>query len=140
MAGIGEAASIIAVIQISTQVFSLCQGYILSVKDARKDAQRLTDSVLALHDVLEKIEHLGEDDPGSAKLTNVEILRKPGGQLEKCMECLSELCTKLNPGDGIRKLGFKLKWPFSSKEVEKFVGIIGGHKATFTLALTADLT
>jgi hypothetical protein len=117
MAGIGEAASIIAVIQISAQVFGLCQSYILSVKDARKDAQRLTDSVLTLHDILERIEHLGEDDPGSAKRTNLEILRKPGGQLEKCVECLGELCAKLNQGDGMKRLGFRLKWPFSSKEV-----------------------
>jgi hypothetical protein len=34
MAGLGKAASIIAVIQISGKVFDLCQTYYLGVKEA----------------------------------------------------------------------------------------------------------
>ena len=114
MAGIGEAASIAAIIQVSTQVFGWCQSYILSVKDARKDIQRLSAETVALVDVLTNIAVLD-----SARLANLGFLSKPGGQLERCKENLDELAAKLDPGDGkdvIRRVGFRaLKWPFGSR-------------------------
>jgi hypothetical protein len=41
MDGLSAAASVIAVLQISAQLFDLCRTYYLNVKDARKDTQRL---------------------------------------------------------------------------------------------------
>jgi len=41
MAGIGEAASIIGVIQVTAQVVKLCGGYLSEVNDARQDIERL---------------------------------------------------------------------------------------------------
>jgi hypothetical protein len=139
MAGVSETASILTIIQISTQVFSWCQDYILSVKYARKDAQRLSTETVALVDILQNIADLDR-----AKLPNVDLLNKPGGQLEQCKELLNQLATKLDPGDGkgpMKSLGLRaLKWPFSSKEVEKYVRIIGEHKVSLSLAMNADQT
>jgi hypothetical protein len=139
MAGIGEAASVIAVIQISARVFSWCQEYIADVRDASKDVKRLSDGVYALVGVLKRIEGLD-----SAKLSNLDWLSQPGGQLERCKGHLDELAAKLYQGDGkgeMRRVGLRaLKWHFSSKEIEKYLRIIDGHKAMLTLALTADQT
>jgi Fungal N-terminal domain of STAND proteins len=138
MAGISEAASIIAIIQISAKVFSWCQEYIANVKDAAKDVKRLSDGVNALAGVLGRIEGLD-----SAKLSNLSWLSEPGGQLDQCKGHLDELAAKMYQEDraGMRCVGLRtLKWHFSSKEVEKYIRVIDRHKAMLSLALAADQT
>jgi hypothetical protein len=58
MDGLSAAASVIAVIQIAEDVCSKLQHYIWAVKGAKKNIERLKDEVLALHNVLEKVEDL----------------------------------------------------------------------------------
>ena len=99
-----------------------------------------SDEVVALQDVLEKLADLSKG-PGATKLPALDTLRKSGGQLERCVGCLNEVKEKLEEGDGMRKMGFRaLKWPFSSKEVDRFVKAIGEHKGLLNLALTVDQT
>ncbi|KAI9735737.1 MAG: hypothetical protein M1818_006345 [Claussenomyces sp. TS43310] len=123
MDGLSAAASIIAVVQISGQVFDLCRTYYLEVKEARKDIQQLRDEVTSLQDDLASVADLAEG-PGSAEPSILGLI------------------AKLEPGQGRKKMkqfGIRaLKWPFTSKEVEKLLVIIGRHKATFNLALTTD--
>jgi hypothetical protein len=61
MAGIGEAASIIAVVQITAQVVKLCGGYLSDVSDARQEVQQMHSRVSALHNVLEQAQRLVGD-------------------------------------------------------------------------------
>ena len=58
MTGIGEAASIIAAIQITAQISKLFSGYLSEVKIAPKDVERLQSKISSLHNVLEKIEQM----------------------------------------------------------------------------------
>jgi hypothetical protein len=142
MAGIGEAASVIAVVQISTQVFDLCRTYYLEVKEARKDIQRLRDEVTSLQDVLTNVADLAED-PGSAKLSILGLLNQQDGPVQQCQKDLLGLVAKLETGQGkdkMKQFGLRaLKWPLSSKDVDKVLTTIGRQKATFNLALTGDL-
>jgi hypothetical protein len=128
MDGLSAAASVIAVIQISAQVFTLCNDYFLVVKDARKDIQRLRDEVSSLHDVLENIAEMAEF-PAAAKLSTLNILIKPDGPMELCRRELERLKAKLDPGHGqgkMKRFGLRaLKWPFSSNDVEVTLLIIG---------------
>jgi len=52
------------------------------------------------------------------------------------------LVAKLEAGQGKNKMKqfglMALKWPFSSKDVEKLLTTIARNKATFNLALTVD--
>jgi hypothetical protein len=136
------AASVIAVVQISGQVFDLCRTYYLEVKEARKDIQLIRDEVISLQDVLTNVADLAED-PDSAKLPILSLLNQPDGPVQQCQKDLAGLVAKLEPGQGkskMKQFGLRaLKWPFSSKDVEKLLATIGRHKATFNLALTADL-
>ncbi|KAF8538591.1 hypothetical protein BDD12DRAFT_139382 [Trichophaea hybrida] len=138
-----DGLSVIAVIQVSGQIFNLCRDYYFAVKDARDDIQLLLDELTALQDVLESVAEMIEISDTS-KLSILEILSKPNGPLEQCLAELNALETKLNSdardtGERMRRFGRRaLKWPFTCKDVEKSVGIIGRHKATFSLALTAD--
>jgi len=59
MDGLSAAASVIAVIQIAEDVYGKLSDYICAVKDASNDIERLKDEVLALRDVLEKVEKGG---------------------------------------------------------------------------------
>jgi ankyrin repeat domain-containing protein 50 len=143
MDGLSGAASVIAVVQISSQVFNLCRTYYLEVKEARKDIKRLRDEVTSLQDTLANVVDLA-DAPGSAKLSILSLLNQPDGPVQQCRTDLVGLAAKLDSGQGkdrMKKFGLRaLEWPFSSKDVDKAITAIGRHKATFHLALTADQT
>lgn len=139
MDGLSAAASVIAVIQISGQVFDLCRTYYSEVRDARTDIQRLCDEVTSLQNVLTNVAHMT-----SAKLPTLGLLNQPDGPVQQCLTELIALAAKLYPGQGkdkMRQFGLRaLKWPFSSKDIEKVITAIGRHKTTFSLALAADQT
>ena len=132
-------ASIVAVIQISQQLFDLCQIYYKGVKNARNEIKRLRDEITALSDILTQISDLA-DEPGADALATLDIIKGP---LQRCGDDLSLLSQRLDPGHGkeMKQFGFHaLKWPFSTKQVDKTLAVIDRHKNMFTLALTADQT
>jgi hypothetical protein len=143
MDGPSTAASVIAVIQISGQVFDLCRTYYLEVKNARKDIQRLRDEMTSLQDLLTNVADLAKA-PGSAKLPILGRLNQPDGPVQQCMTELKGLTETLESGRGkdeMKQFGLRaLKWPFSVKDIDKTVKAIGRHKEMFNLALTADQT
>lgn len=57
MAGIGEAASIIAVIQVADRLLCLYSKYASAVEDAKTDLERLTSGVDALQKGLKSVEN-----------------------------------------------------------------------------------
>jgi len=131
MDGVSAAASVVAIIQISGQVFALCQSYYSGVKSAREDIPRLRDEVTALQDVLTNIRDLA-DAPGSAKLSILGLLNQPDGLIQQCATELKGLKTKLDTG--LRAL----RWPIHRKDIDKTILVIRRQKKIFNLALTAD--
>ena len=138
MAGIGEAASIIAVVQITAQVASLCGGYLSGVHDAQKDIQRLYLRITSLQGVLEKMEQMVADSK-SAKLPVSDSVYQ---SLMQCLTDLESLKTKLDPGErqkAMQRIGLRaLKWPFTKKEVDQTMQMLEGYTMTFSVALQAD--
>jgi hypothetical protein len=53
--GLSGAASVIAVVDISAKVASLCFQYLVAVKDAKADIERLHRKVTDINNVLEKL-------------------------------------------------------------------------------------
>jgi hypothetical protein len=143
MDGISAAASIIAVIQISGQVIDLCRTYYSEVRDAKTDIQRLREEITSLQTVLTKVADLA-NAPSAAELSTLGLLNQPDGPVQQCLAELIKLAAKLNPVQGkdtMKQFGLRaLKWPFSSKDVDKAITTIERHKATFNLALAADQT
>jgi hypothetical protein len=136
MAGVGEAASVIAIIHISKEILSLCGKYYSEVKDAKKDREHLFDEITAFISVLEKVRELAK----GPKATRSSAL--DDGQIKKCSSELEELRKALDPGINqrvMRRIGFQaLTWPFTSKDVDKKIAMLDRHKATFNLALAVD--
>jgi hypothetical protein len=64
--------------------------------------------------------------------------------LKQCLRELPELGEELKPGKTrktMSRFGARaLKWPFTCKQVEKFISSMEGYKQTFTLALQVDQT
>jgi hypothetical protein len=138
--GIGEAASIIAVVQITAEVVKLCGGYLSDVSDARQEVQQMHSRVSALHNVLEQAQRLLGDSKSNRLPMSTSIL----GSLNQCMSELQGLRTRLNPGKtqkGMRRLGLRaLKWPFPKTEVERILKMLDGYTTTFNVALLTDQT
>lgn len=140
MDGLACAASIIAVIDLSAKIASLCFHYSVAVKNAKKDIERLQKKVSDLKDVLKGVKQLldGRDN------TRLSVTHKLVDALKHCLLQLEELKTQLNPGKArkaMSRFGVRaLEWPFTSKEVDKIVIGLEGHEQTFLLALQIDQT
>ena len=139
MVGLGEAASVVAVIQISERILSLCTKYYLKVRDAKEDIKRLQGEVEGLRDVLKKVLELVEG-PGAARLPTSGLL---AGRIQQCSSELQDLGNRLDPAQkgAMKRLGFRaLKWPFTGEDVNKSIAMLERHKTTLNLALNADQT
>jgi hypothetical protein len=138
MDGLSGAASVIAVIDISAKITSLCFQYSVAVKDAKKDIERLQRKVTDIKGVLEKIKHL-LDGRDKARLSTAHML---SDSLKECFRQLKELKTELEPvkiRKAMSRLGVRaLKWPFTSKQVEKIVSGLERYEQAFALALQVD--
>ncbi|MCJ1348728.1 hypothetical protein MMC31_006961 [Peltigera leucophlebia] len=140
MAGISEVASVIAVIDASAKIISLCFQYSTAVENSRKDIERLQRKVSNIKDVFGQVEPLldGRDK------TLLSATHNLSDSLKECLLQLEELKTQLEP-DKTRKamsrFGFRaLKWPFTSKEVEMYIANLESYEQIYTLALLADQT
>ena len=138
MDGLSVAANLVSIVQLSAQVFSLCQEYYIGVKQSRDEIQRLSNEVLAIHEILEQISDL-LDGADAAKFATLALLNKNNGPAQQCAAQLQQIKTQLDPHEGMRKLGRRaLKWPLKSDKVNKMVLALERYKSNFTLALTTD--
>lgn len=135
---LSSAASVITVVQISKEILTACGKYALDVKDAKKDIERLSSEVKALHGVLNRVKDLAEGQD-TATLPTFQTIT---AAIAQCLSELVELKTHLDPGkkrQAMNRLGLRaLKWPFKSEDVNKLLEALERHKATINLALTTD--
>ncbi|KAI9767392.1 MAG: hypothetical protein M1839_004511, partial [Geoglossum umbratile] len=140
MDGLSGAASAIAVIDISAKILSLCFQYSVAVKDAKKDIERFQRKVTDIKAVLEKIKQL-LDVPDRARLSTTHGL---SNSLKECFRELEKLKAELEPGKtrkAVSRFGVRaLKWPFTSKQVEKIISSLERYEQSLTLALQVDQT
>ncbi|KAF1937526.1 hypothetical protein EJ02DRAFT_515146 [Clathrospora elynae] len=140
MDGLSGAASVIAVIDMSAKITALCFQYSIAVKDAKNDIERIKKKVGDIKRILESIKEL-LDGSHKARLCTTHGLFK---SLKQCLRELQELNEELEPGKTrktMSRFGVRaLKWPFTSKQVERIISSMEGYEQTFTLALQVDQT
>jgi hypothetical protein len=73
MDGLSGAASVIAVIDISAKIASLCYQYSVAVSDAKNDVERIKKKVSNVKPVLEGVKKL-LDGPHKARLSTTHDL------------------------------------------------------------------
>ncbi|KAH0562822.1 hypothetical protein GP486_002547 [Trichoglossum hirsutum] len=140
MDGLSAAASVTAIIGISAKIISLCSQYSAAVKDAKKDIDRLQRTVTDVKDVLEEVKRLLDRQDK----TRLSTTHKLSDSLKECSRQLQRLEIQLEPGrahKAISRIGmWALRWPFTSKKVEKTIASLEEYKHTFSLALQVDQT
>ncbi|KAK4144138.1 uncharacterized protein C8A04DRAFT_36800 [Dichotomopilus funicola] len=134
------AASIIAVIELSAKVVSLCFQYSAAVKNARSDVERLQGELGRLRTTLQGAQRLRESPDGK----RLQTLQGLSDGLNGCSSQLSQLEKKLNPGPTrkvMRKFGLRaLKWPFESKEIDSIINNLERYRDTLSVGLAIDGT
>lgn len=129
MDGLSAAASVIAVVDIALKLGETCQRYYMGVKNARRDIQRVRNSLESLTDILQNIQTVVEE----GKHPSLASLSSP---LQQCGNDLTIASKKLQPSK--HSVLQALKWPFNEKDVSKLVYDIEKHKANLNLALTTS--
>ena len=140
MDGLSGAAGIIAVIDVSAKIISLCSQYSIAVRNSRKDIDRLQKKVTNIKDVFGQVEQLLN---GQNKMM-LSTTHNLSDSLKECLRHLEELETQLKPSKThktMSRFGIRaLKWPFTSKEVENCIASLESYEQIYTLALLADQT
>ena len=124
------AASIIAIIQITTEIGKMCGKYIHGVRHAKRDIERLQSKASALHGVFTRLDNQPQANIDSKAL-------------QKCREDLTSIKERLEPRKKHAamqriRLG-ALKWPFTSKEIEDHVQALEKYLLLFNTALQLDV-
>jgi len=144
-------ASIIAVLQATSAVVSICYDYKSAIEGSSWELLKIIDEVRSLRNVLESLEQLARQAGSTraeaeSRLPSLRLLCKPGtGLLAKCLAELTGLDRKLRPpgwsgpaGSRRRALIQASGWPMKKGAVEKALVNIGRLKETISLAISAD--
>lgn len=138
MDGLSVAASVIAVVDASVKVASLCSQYYKSVKKAKEDIARLQETVENLQTALEDIKKLLEGQYAS----KLETSQKVKNALNNCFSDLKNLERELEGGISGTHMRFwdtrALKWPFKSKEVDKIIQGLERNEKSISRAMDID--
>lgn len=118
MDGLSVGASVIAVVDVSVKLITLCSQYSTAVVNARADITRLETQVKSLRTTLEHAAGL----IGASSSQPLSASRDLIDQLQGCKTTLQELQAKLNLSTArklMRRVGLRaLKWPFTRGEIE----------------------
>ncbi|KAH8586052.1 ankyrin repeat protein, partial [Bisporella sp. PMI_857] len=128
-------ASIIAVLQISSDVIK----YTLGATVATKERRRLREEILACESILLQLQdHADNADGGSTWWEKIKALEGPDTPLCRLRVALEAIKAKVERKKGLDKAISVLKWPFDEKEVERLISVIQREKSLLQLALTND--
>lgn len=135
------AASIIAVIQISGSVISLCRQFIGKARDADKEIFQIINTVTALKGILEFLNSFANDDENKPQLALLYSLCGPDAPLETCRTALAHIESKLRSPKrdhtGVLKA---VTWPWRWKEIAPILENIEKQKMLMLLAMQGDST
>jgi hypothetical protein len=143
-------ASIIAILQITNAVVSICYDYSSATRNSSQEL--VIEEVKSLRNILENLEQLAKraevgDPTAEQRLPALKLLCEPGGPMVKSLLELGRLQKKLTPPDWVgqdrstrKAIVLALGWPLKEGDTNKTLEKIGRFKYTLGLALTADQT
>jgi len=143
-------SSVIAIIQISTKIVSVCSDYIRDAKDAPSDLQKIMLEVAALKGIFEALSLLlpptnNTDSVASQQNDNERSYSFLRSSIDGCVRELTALEALFPKAedrsyDGKRRKCLlslsSLAWPLKAHRAKKHLDGILQYKATISLALT----
>ncbi|XXG99472.1 hypothetical protein Hte_005811 [Hypoxylon texense] len=132
------AASLIAVVQISGGIISLCYDYRRGVQGAKKDIATLQREVQSLRDVIEQIIRTldTEDEYTLPLLRKMNANNDSFSEYEEQFRSLEDRLR--SPVSKWRKLGHQLLWPLRERELIKDLEAIHRMKGILEFGLVTD--
>lgn len=134
------AASIIAIVDLTTKIGNLCFKYANAVKDAKADITRLQIQLKNLEATAEGAQALVNGESGSKLVTSRRLL----DSLNDCNALLVNLLARLDGGRSskpMRRFGLRsLKWPFERQEMDTIITHLERNEKSIDLALQVDQT
>ncbi|RPB27278.1 hypothetical protein L211DRAFT_846805 [Terfezia boudieri ATCC MYA-4762] len=132
------AASVIAVVQVAGQVWSLCWKYYSDAKNANSDIERLMGNVEALQNLFQRVQALAEG-PGAAKLVaSKELIVRTALELEQEFKTLQKILEPWKRQSILKSFGRRLRWPLQKEDVDKIFQLLERHKTTLITAMNCD--
>ena len=150
--GLALAASVIAVVQITNSVISVCYDYSAAATGASWELPRLMSELESLRSVLQRLESIAKQAElpramHNSKAPTFKELCKPNGPLQLCSDEVKSLEAALKTPDWATGFGPKrkalvqaLRWPLKAKDTEKALKQISRLREILSFALTADQT
>ncbi|KAA6409051.1 MAG: vegetative incompatibility het-e-1 [Lasallia pustulata] len=148
--GVGLAASIVAILQITNSVISVCHGYGAAAKDAPWELSKVNAEMESLRNVLQTLQLLAEQagfasPSAGTRLPTFALLCGPRGLLNCCLEEVRRLDERLkapswSDGFGPKRKAFiqALRWPLNKAKTTKALDDISRYRSILNLAITAD--
>ncbi|KAM5361519.1 hypothetical protein ACJA88_014443 [Fusarium oxysporum] len=137
---LGVASSVIAVVDLSAKVLSLCFQYSEAVKNAKDDIEQLCKEVATFQATTKELQTLVEGPRGK----ELKVSQQLKSAIEDGRSKLEKLEQQLRPSTGRKRMsrfGLRaLKWPFESKDVKGAIGDLERCRGNISLALSMDQT
>lgn len=137
---LGLTASVIAVVDLSAKVTTLCFRYSTAVGNARADITQIQGRLNDLDVCLRGVHRVLLAPSGQA----LAISQSLTDSLNGCKLELVRLQNRLDPGKArktMRRFGLRaLKWPFDNKEISDIVLKLEHYKQSIMLCLQVDQT
>ncbi|KAL3952753.1 hypothetical protein ACCO45_012696 [Purpureocillium lilacinum] len=138
MEGLGIAANVIAVVDLSVKVADWCVEYCKSTKNAKDDIVRFRLEVIGLQSAANGVKEL-LTGPSGERLKVSQQLCNSVRHSESELQAVYERLRPTSAREVFTRLGLRtLRWPFQGKEVEKIVQNIVRCTQAINLALQAD--
>ena len=135
MDGLSAAASIIAVLQLTSAVIR----YLNDIKNAPKDCQQCTIETSNLQSLLITLRYrLDQGQADDPWFTAVRALNIENGPLDQFKQALEQLLSRVERQDGIREVKRRLLWKIKKEEVASILGRMERLKSLVSLALEND--
>ena len=145
----GIAAGVIAVLQITNSILSICDDYKAAVRGASWELPGIQKEMKDLLTVLQTLEPLAANvsplDP--ARFQTLALLSGPEGLLEACRKEIERLEKRLKSPDWMKRFGPRrqalvqsLRWPLKEAETKKTLDTISRFREILQMALVVDQT
>ncbi|KAJ4128988.1 hypothetical protein NW768_007514 [Fusarium equiseti] len=138
MEAVGAVANIIAVVDLSAKVATLCYRYSQEVSSARADIERLRRQAEHLEVTLNAAKTLVERRNSSSFSISAAIIKA----FDTCRTDLEYVLKRLDPNPlrtAMRRYGLRsLKWPFKSKEIDRLLTELKSYENTISVGLQLD--
>ena len=135
---IGLVETLVAIVQVSGKLTTLCLDYTSQVKDAPEDINRLLAEVRSLSAILQRLIDVAETDASMVSLPSLQRVESKGGILAICLADLTDLAGLLKKAASNSSKRQALLWSLKQEDVAKTIQKISQAKSTIQLALAKD--